>query len=361
MVPMKIAVVGDVMPSKHIIQEFLIRGPEAVRSDVWRPADGSDVILANLEAPLTAHGTPRADKKFNFQTDSRVLDLFDSRFVLSLANNHIMDFGESGLADTIESLRERGISFAGAGQTLEQASRPAIVESGAGKLGVICAADPRYQAAGRNRPGTCPARPGLIRELLQDLGQSVDYSAVSLHMGMEYVPVPTPGMLALGQQCLEAGARLVVFHHAHCLSGWTRNERGLIIWGAGNFLFNPTGDVVTRAWGDSAVWKTLLPPPGSETAAIEIEVVPIRIGGSGSPVLASAEDADRIRKTVAAWSTRISRQKTLGAYRLASVMRPDFLRVSLGNYLDMLKRVGISGVARQILSTWKLHTGKNPP
>ena len=327
---------------------------------MWRPAEGSDFILANLEAPLTTHGTPRADKKFNFRTDSRVLDLFDSRFVVSLANNHIMDFGESGLRDTIESLRERGIPFAGAGPTLEQAGRPAILESGAGKLGVVCAADPRYQPAGSDSAGTCPARPGLIRELLQDLGRSVDFSAVSLHMGMEYVPVPTPGMLALGNQCLEAGARLVVFHHAHCLSGWTRDERGLIIWGAGNFLFTPTGEKVSQAWGDTAVWRTVLQKPGPEASTTELEVVPIRIEDSGMPVLANAGDANRIRETVAAWSERIKRKNTLGFFRLASIMKPSFLRVALGNYLDMLKRVGISGVFRQIVSTWKLHTGKSP-
>jgi hypothetical protein len=70
--------------------------PETMRDVICSPLKGNDVIVANLEAPVMKYSIPRENKRYNFKLQKDVLELFDQRFVLSLANNHILDFGREG-------------------------------------------------------------------------------------------------------------------------------------------------------------------------------------------------------------------------------------------------------------------------
>ena len=155
----------------------------------------SDLTLANLEAPVVSQARLRDNKRYNLRTDVSALDLFGSRSVLSLANNHIMDYGDKGLAETIAALNASDIVHAGAGQNLEEARKPALIDVGGVKVAVLCCADPRFQAATAHRAGTCPATIELVDASVRELRATNDIVIVSVHMGIEFFPVPSQRQL----------------------------------------------------------------------------------------------------------------------------------------------------------------------
>ena len=130
--------------------------------DIFQSASKSlpqnDLTLANLEAPVASQASCRVNKRYNLCADASALDLFGSRSVISLANNHIMDYGDEGLAETIAALNARGIVYAGAGRNLQEASKPALIDVEGVRVAVLCCADSRFQASTDHRAGTCPAK-----------------------------------------------------------------------------------------------------------------------------------------------------------------------------------------------------------
>ncbi len=344
-----IAVAGDIMLGSGYVNKPNIAQVAKQADHIQAPMKGSHLVLANLECSITSSKDARANKKYNIRSSPEALAVFDRRFVLSLANNHIMDFGERGLLDTLEALDSRGLVYAGAGRTLDEARRPAVVEVEGIKIGVVCAADPRYQPAGPAQAGTCPATPELLRESLSDLRGRADAVAVSLHIGMEFVSVPTPFMRRIADLCLAEGARLVVFHHSHCLSGWTRNDGGVVIWSTGNYFFPYIIPKGYRPWFDSCVWRVGISVSG--TGVDSVETIPVVLDRTGLPFIAKGGQALRIGRTIDRWSSRIESGRFLGGWCLLSLLRPSYLWVVLCNYLSIARREGLFGMLNSFFST----------
>jgi poly-gamma-glutamate synthesis protein (capsule biosynthesis protein) len=303
----------------------------------------------NLEAPVTDFTVNRENKKYNLKIPRESLQLFDDRFVLSLANNHIMDFGSEGLEDTIASLKDRGIRFAGAGKNLEDAAKPEIIENGDLAVGIICAADPRYQPAGAADPGTNPAEPAMLKESLRDLRPRVDVILVSLHIGMEFTPVPTPFMTSLAEICLSEGASVVQFHHAHCISGYSIKEGKVVLWGTGNYAFPRIIPKLYRQWSRSAVWKVILDSEGRISR--EITAVPVVISDDGFPCRAVDNNHRDILETISSRTRKLNDEKKYPLWRLTSVLSLGYLRVSLSNYFDITRRGGIRALIDTVASS----------
>ena len=344
-----IAIVGDIMLGDGGVDNLTPEGVTELAERIQSQTENAQIVLANLENPVTDAQEFRENKKYNLKSSAKTLNLFDNRFVLCLANNHIMDFGAQGLIDTLEALETRNLVYSGAGKTLNKARKPAVVEVDGIKLGILCASDPRYQQAGPTQSGTCPATPDLLREIIADLRDNVDVVVAILHMGMEFVPVPTPLMQRLADLCLEEGARIVVFHHSHCISGWTSDERGTVIWGAGNYLFPYNMPRGFKPWFDSCIWNVELSVPKS--GVDKVEITPIEIDSNGFPAIAQGTRARRIKRTIDRWSNRLKSNRFTGMWRLCSLMRPSYLWVAIANYLSIARRQGIGGMLKSIFST----------
>jgi poly-gamma-glutamate synthesis protein (capsule biosynthesis protein) len=343
-----LTVIGDIMLGS------LARSgeePTSTKSRLWSPLDGTDLILCNLECPVTSAAIARQDKQYNFYSHLDSLDVFDDRFVLGLANNHVMDFGAQGLRETIEALDARGLLHAGAGLTIGEAMKPVVLELNDSRIGVICAADPRYQPATSSTPGTFPALPELLKEAIQELGSCSDTILVSLHMGMEYTSCPTPLMERTADMCLEEGANVVAFHHAHCISGTTTDRRGTILWGTGNYFFPPDQALVFRPWFDSAVWRIELPV--ADKRPERLETVPVVLDNDGFPHRATGKHERRILRSISRWSSRMKSGRLAGAWRFFSLLQPSYLRACLPAYLDIARRKGPTEVLRSLSATIK--------
>ena len=347
---LEIGLVGDVMPGGPSVLPF---SAARSREQIWEPVRNADVVLANLECPITSATTPRTPKRFNFKAPETCLELFDNRFVLGLANNHIMDYGAQGLADTIAALRKKGLRHAGAGSNIGEASQPVILTVKGIQVGFLCAADPRREPAGEDAPGTLPATPAILKPLLKSLRASVDVMVVSLHLGIEYSHYPTPAMQVLAELCFAEKADVVVFHHSHCLSGWNSRDEGAVLWGLGNYLFTSGGEEWNSLWTESAAWRVRVSTITRKL--IDVTPVPIIIDASGIPVRAAPPACDRIARTI----SRLSRHTDVGRYlslwRLLQFLSFRYIGIALGGYLRILRQHGPAGVLRSVNSTIKTH------
>ena len=253
------------------------------------------------------------------------------------------------MKDTCSVLDANGIPSSGAGMHLKEASRPLILVAGGLRVGVIFAADSRYNPAGDNTPGTNPANPEMIRKTISSLKSDADLTIVSFHMGMDYTSVPTPTMRSLAGMCLEEGARVVQFHHAHRISGISRQNRGVVLWGCGNYAFCTERSPWLSRYAGGAAWILNIDRDTARVGAVGCR--PITTDSHGFPVILEPGEARSIKRRVDDWSRRIDRAKALNLWRVVSLVHPAYIRLSAPNYLYMCRRQGVGAVSDSIRST----------
>jgi poly-gamma-glutamate synthesis protein (capsule biosynthesis protein) len=272
--PRKLALVGDVMLATTKAEHFASESAGfAAATDRLRT---NDVIIANLEMPLSTRGY-RVPKTSNLRSDPEVIRGVTAMGIhaVSLANNHLMDYGPDALADTIETVAAAGLAHSGAGPDLNAALNPAIVTAGnttIGMLSVACTL-PVESDAGPGKPGIAPIRvgfsfeidanllveqPGTVpvvrswadpndqaaaEEAIRALKKDVDLVVVMIHWGVPgYWLSPYQGLLATYQQphgraLIDAGADVICGHHSHSLHPVEMYRGKPIFYSLGNYLF----------------------------------------------------------------------------------------------------------------------------
>lgn len=213
----------------------------------------ADLLLANLEAPFLADttGVARAEKTYTFAVPPRHLGVLTAAGldVVTLANNHILDFGPAGLESTRALLETAGIAHAGSGADREGAHRHVLVERAGRRVAVLAYNHvfPEDFWAGPDRPGTAHADDaGLAREVARAAAQA-DIVVVTFHWGAEGMETPKDYQRILARIAVDNGADLVVGHHPHVLQPleWYRGR--LIAYSLGNFVFASYSETPTGA------------------------------------------------------------------------------------------------------------------
>ena len=203
---------------------------------------GADLTLANFENPVVEAAIWHPDETY-FTGDPRLMPVLDQAGIdgVTLGNNHVLDAGASGLAETLGQLDRAGIARAGAGMDLADARRPMIFEVGGTKIGVLSYLGiPGYSWAWATEtaPGTAPLLEDVVREDVERLRDEVDLLVVMPHWGKEYLATPEPGQVELAHAAADAGADLVVGGHAHWPKGMEIYGGTPIFYGVGNFLLD---------------------------------------------------------------------------------------------------------------------------
>jgi poly-gamma-glutamate capsule biosynthesis protein CapA/YwtB (metallophosphatase superfamily) len=225
--------VGDVMLSRAVADKIKrhkdIHFPFLHISDWLKSAD---ITFANLECPITKgriikHGMV-------FRADPGVE-------LVSLANNHLPDFGAKGVLDTVAALDALGIAHAGAGKDDEEANRPAIVVREGIRFAFLAYNDPgvvpeRYGAS-KDHPGTSFIDQGKAVAAIAAARKTADIVIVSMHYGWEYRKA-NPYQAAFAKAAIDAGAELVIGHHPHVIQRVERYKGKLILYSLGNFVFD---------------------------------------------------------------------------------------------------------------------------
>ena len=209
----------------------------------------ADYTMGNHEFAFSTRGEP-AEKEYVFREDPELVSVLQdmSMDIVSLANNHALDYGQDALLDTMETLKNVGIEYVGAGADYNEAKALKMVEVKGKKLGFLAASrviPTTSWNAGSSTPGmfTCYDPTGLLKAIQEAKG-SCDVVIVYLHWGEERKDYPEDYERQLGKDCIDAGADLVLGSHPHILQGFEFYKGKAICYSLGNFLFLRTTDTV---------------------------------------------------------------------------------------------------------------------
>jgi hypothetical protein len=244
----------------------------------------ADLALVNLECPLTDRGV-LISKNFNFRARPELVEILKagSIDVVTLANNHTMDYGAIGMEDTMDTLTDADIAHFGAGMTLSEARMPAIVERRGLKIGFLgyyfqTASDilePRELFATETSPGVAGCYVELhciqqqIKEDVSRLLPRVDAVIPYFHWGREGSTKVQTYQMALAHLCIDLGCKAVLGAHPHRLQGIEIYQGAPIFYSLGNFVYGGRKDPQDKL---SAVALLQIGSDRSVTA----EIVPIQ-------------------------------------------------------------------------------------
>ncbi len=205
----------------------------------------ADITVVNLETTIATNGTPQI-KTHVFRSPPEVLRFLTNAGVdvVSLANNHAMDYGAEAMFAMREHLREYGIRHAGAGSNWQDAIRPVIITQKNISLAILCAGfqKPEELLATDKRPGTAGLRWRRILSLVTNLRNEVDYIIFFVHWGWEYIVPPLADQQVSNAHALiDAGVDVIVGHHPHIIQGFEIYRGKPIFYSVGNFLFPQWG------------------------------------------------------------------------------------------------------------------------
>ena len=241
-----IAAVGDIMLG-HRAGPYLAReGPGYPFMNVLPVLLRAQLVIGNLESPISSRGTAVENKKFTLRAAPAAVEALKAAGirVVTLANNHTMDFGPLALQDTLKLLGENNILYAGAGMNLEDARAPAYLKVGDLTLAFLSYSltfpIEFYAAAGR--PGTAPGYRDYVKRDIQNVRTRADLVIVSFHWGAELMTAAKDYQRELGHRSIDWGADLVLGHHPHILQELELYRGRLIAYSLGNFVFGSESD-----------------------------------------------------------------------------------------------------------------------
>jgi len=309
----RIAFLGDVMLGRLVNRVLQTARPEYVWGDVLPLLAGADARIANLECVLSDRGEPWPGKRFVFRSDwKNVAVLAVARITaVSLANNHVLDFGDAALRDMLDALDRAGIAHAGAGRDSGEARRPATFAVAGLRCAFLAVTDnePEWEA-GPDTPGVffvpCDTTDPRFQDLLglvEETAALHDLVIVSYHWGPNWGERPLPEHVRAGRALLDAGARIVYGHSAHVTRGIEFYQGGAILYSCGDFVDDYAVDEVERN-DESFVFSVVF--EGTEIRSVElVPTVIAEFQARRSDPLRAARQCERMRRLCAELGTHV--------------------------------------------------------
>lgn len=248
----KILIGADICPT-YTNYNFFARADLStlVGSELLSLLRSVDYTIFNLETPLTDKLSP-IDKNgpcLIAPTNTiNGLKAINPHF-FALANNHILDQGVQGLKNTINLLKQAGISYAGVGDDLAHMLATHSVNLKGVKVGVYCCAEHEFSIATKNTPGANPYDPLTSFDEVRELKKQCDFVLVLYHGGKEQYRYPSPQLQRIFRKFAQCGANIVIAQHTHCVGCMETYQDAILVYGQGNFLFDAV---------DNEYWQTNL-------------------------------------------------------------------------------------------------------
>lgn len=302
-----VTIVGDVMLGRRVARASGDDPIRPLRSTAKRLAS-AEITVGNLESTLSDDGSPTQGGD-SFHADPAIikglrLAGFDT---VVLANNHLGDYGQRALRQTLATLRDADLPYVGAGRDLKEARRPVIITRDGVRVGFIATESiGETPAATADRGGTnrlnMPPRTGPLNERQLDrisgdiakLSQRVDVVIVIPHWGTQYTHVPEASQRSAARAFAKAGADLVIGGHPHWVQGWEQMSGAVVVHSLGNFVFDM--DFQTKTM--EGIFVEIVLWGGAVKA---VEPVPYRLDSRFVPKVVKGRQAERILADV--WST----------------------------------------------------------
>jgi len=285
--PVVLLFAGDVTLARHI--DTQVGDNTGYVFQRWGSVRPYDIFMVNLENPVT-ESNEKVEKEYNFKMSPKYFRVLRDGGIniVNAANNHIADYGRSGIFDTMRSLDSAGIRYVGIGKNLREARKPVILSLKGRKVGFLGYHGGDRFAATEDSAGIAPRFQGYIVEDVKKLRQQADYVVVNFHWGEELAEYPDEWQRELAHRVIEAGANLIVGHHPHVLQGIEQYRGATIAYSLGNFVFGGNA----RHSYDTAVLKVVL--NGNQPS---VELLPVSVV-RWQPRLAEGESAMNILQLV---------------------------------------------------------------
>lgn len=238
---MKILIAGDFCPKERVAKLFEKGEYALVLEEAKKVVSEVDYSIVNFECPIIK-GVEKPISKIgpNLQcTEKGVVALKWAGFdCVTLANNHFYDYGDEGVACTLESCNKWGIDHVGGGMNIAEASQILYKDIEGQRLAVINCCEHEFSIATETMGGSNPINPIRQYYAIQEAKAKADYVLVIVHGGLEHWQLPSPRMVETYRFFIDAGADAVVNHHQHCYSGYEIYNGKPIFYGLGNFCFD---------------------------------------------------------------------------------------------------------------------------
>jgi len=282
--------VGDMMLSRTVAERMKKHGQAYPFAKTKELTTAVDFSFGNLETPIIA-GRSIQPTEMVFRADPGVeQELKTAGFnIVSLANNHIMNFGNAGLDETIAKLDAVDIVHAGAGQGSTLARAPAIVESNGIRVAFLAYTYSGIQWTSESdmRYGPVGLSPDQVNVDVVEAEKVADIVVVSMHAGSEYAAVPNKQQTSFARSAIDAGADLVIGHHPHVVQAVEKYNGKFIIYSLGNFIFD-------QMWSQDTRHGMVAEVTLSKTSITDLSFKAVIIDDFAQPRLADPEEAGPI-------------------------------------------------------------------
>lgn len=272
---MKILIGADIVPTKSNISEFSDGKIEnLIDKNLKNVLDGADFRIFNLEVPLAEKGKPIKKCGPNLIAPTSCVNGIKKLGVdlFTLANNHIMDYGQEGLESTIAVLKENGIDYVGAGKNLSEAQKPYIIEKNGVKVGIYACAEHEFSIAEEKYPGANPFDMLESLDHIENLKNECDYVIVLYHGGKEHYRYPSPHLQKVCRKMCDKGADIVICQHSHCIGCEEKYNNSTIVYGQGNFIFDKS---------ENEFWETSILVNLEFCEKLKVSYIPLEKNNNG--------------------------------------------------------------------------------
>lgn len=207
----------------------------------------ADVFMLNNEFPFSTGGTPTPGKKFTFRANPSNIDLYEQMGVdvVSLANNHAYDYGETALMDTFTTLENANIPYVGAGRNIDEAKKPLYLIANGIKIGIVSATQIERNATPDTKEATATSAgvlrcmdPSALLEVIAEAKANSDFVILYIHWGTESQEETDWLQDEQAPIYAQAGVDLIIGDHPHCLQKLDVVSGVPVIYSLGNFWFN---------------------------------------------------------------------------------------------------------------------------
>lgn len=240
-----ISLVGDMCFDDLVAERMKLNGDDFLFSGYSEFFKSSDVLFGNLETPLTNLDPRAIVKEYHFRSDPRIAGLLKKNgfTAVSIANNHMLDSGLTGMDDTIRAMYRYGLGFAGGEDSIEKAVKPYFKMVKGRRIGFLAFSKviPSHDwAAGENRGGIACAyswNENVYEEAIASAKKNCDILVVSVHWGKERVTDVSNEDSATAHKMIDAGADIIMGHHPHVVARMEYYKEKPIFYSLGNFIF----------------------------------------------------------------------------------------------------------------------------
>ncbi len=291
--------VGDISLARRVYDAMKVKGMDYPFDKVRDILKQGDVVFGNLESPICDTGKPISKtKEVIFRSPVETASsLKNAGFnLLSLANNHSLDFRSPCLIQSMDLLAQLQINTIGVFPKTQRIQSPVILTIHGIKIAFLgfSAVSPEEFYSKDNEVFVAPSYLPDVREGVREAKSKSDLVVVSFHWGQEYQEAPTSYQVKIGHAAIDAGADIILGQHPHILQGIEHYKKGWIFYSLGNFVFDLQNE---KTW-DSVILKIDLAKNGMR----KYELLPVMLA-DGQPHLVQGEDARRILNAIPLIST----------------------------------------------------------